>query len=168
MEEAVKYTKSNVLAVNRAITRVRDKQNMMGQTIPGCSFPSSVMFLNAWNQNHAKGEVDGIIEAMKPVRKKNQDDKGQWIKKVQDEKGKWSKGGMEKFAEAEATYLKKEAEGIEFRPYSLKELSKCDTDEYLKKANAETPVPQEFYSLLMDAGLLIDDLDKKEPKKEKK
>ena len=157
-DKSVKYTKSQVLAVNRAITRVRDKTNMMGQTIPGCNFHSSIMFLNAWNQNHAKGEVEGIIDAMKPIRKKNQE---------KDEKT-WKKGGMQKFLDAEVEYLKQEAEGIQFRTYSLKELSKCDTDEYLKKANAETPVPQEFYSLLMDAGLLIDDLDKpkeEEPKK---
>lgn len=155
--EKVKYTKSQVLAVNRAIARVRDKQNMMGQTIPGCNFPSSIMFLNAWNQNHAKGEVEGIFEAMKPIRKK-----------YQDANEKWKKDGMKKFLKEENEYLKGEAKGIELRPYSLKELSKCDTDEYLKKANAETPVPQEFYSLLMEAGILIDDLEeKKEPKKEK-
>ena len=90
MEKGVKYTKSQILAVNRAITRVRDTQNMMGQTIPGCVFPSAVMFLNAWNQNSIKGEVEGIVEAMKPERKKHQ-----------DKEEKWKKGGAQKFIDEE-------------------------------------------------------------------
>ena len=141
------FTYKQLLATDKGISRVRDKENMMGAIIPGCTFPSNIMFLNAYNQNFIKGLVKAIIEGAKPI-----------LDKFKDSKGEWKKDGLANFLKEEDEYLKKVEKGVALRTYSMKELSKID-DEYYQKANENTPVPQEYISLLMEADLIEDDLE---------
>lgn len=142
-------TVGQVVGINRAITRVRDAQNQMGQVIQGCSLPMELMFLNAWTQNEIKSIVEGVEEAQKGLRKK-------YIKKDKDgEPVPLKASDLEKMQKEIDTKLAEKAE-VSLKKYKLSDLKKLDEESYLEM-NRDHPVPQEYVSLLMDAGLIEDD-----------
>jgi len=148
-------TIKQAVAANKAISRVRDQNLMTGGSIPGCTFSTMIMFRNAWTQNQLEATIKGYTEALEAIRKKHQkfapEDKD---KKVPLElKPKEQKAMSDELDKL----LNSPAEGLVLKKYSLKELVEMDEDDYLKKVNEKHPVPQEFISLLMEAGLIDDD-----------
>ena len=153
-----------VIAANRAIRRVRDQNQGNGQAAPGVTFPTMIMFQNAWTQNEIKGCVEGYDESVKALRAR--------FDKTKKEKGKdvpipWTAKDMDEFNKALSKILDKPATGVALKSFSMSEFAEMDEDEYLKEANKEHPIPQEYFSLLMEAGLLEDDVTDKPKKKGK-
>jgi hypothetical protein len=169
-------TLQEILDTNAAIKRVRDTRLSDGSTLPGCTFPFKIMYKNGKIEGQIKTRVKAFTDAKKEKIEKHQVDKetGELDKKGKIKKdkagkpliGKWLDPKLSKKIEGE---LKKEVEAVEsdiiLQPYLLSWFLEMEEDEYYREANKNSPIPQEFFSLL--GRMIIDDTNEKKEEEKK-
>jgi len=154
--DITKPTRKQVIAVDRAIGRVRDATTQQGMTLPGCILPVNIMVLNAWNQSQVQAAAIAVYAKIDDIKKG-----------LIDKNNQWKENGFKDYNKQKEAYLNEIVENITLKTYPLKDLKKIDEDEYFRRVNEKNPVPQEYFSLLMEANL-IEMEAKEEPKEEPK
>ena len=149
-------TLKQIAAANRAILKVRAIKLPNGMEEPGCSLPFDIMFLNAWTQDAIAGTCKAIDEAMEVMEKKHlgteKNKEGKVVDKV------WTTKKLQAFAKEQDKYLSKKVEpALILKSFSLQSFLDMDKDPYWRKINEKRPIPQDYVSLLMEAGLIEDD-----------
>lgn len=185
MQEINDLTTQELININAALKRVRDKNinrmvegEIAQETLPGCTFPFRISYRNGKIEGKIearlktffkkKEEMRKSIEVMKLSGKKDND--GNLIKGEDGKPEKLPFIDAKKARKAEKELMEvinEVEEGLTLHAYPLSWFLEMDKDDYYKEANKNSPVPQEFFSLM--GRLIYDDTEEaKEPAKEEK
>lgn len=169
MDPVKELSLKEILNIDNAIKRIRDTKTADGMTIPGCTFPFKIMYQTGKIEGQIEGRVKAYNKAKEAKIKAKQVDKPTGEK---DAEGKpiiapWlDPKDSEKIGKELEKEIEKIDKELQLYPYSLKAFMEMEDDDYYKEANKNSPVPQEFFSLM--GRMIVDDTADEQEKEEAK